>query len=238
MFAHEKVYTWIKDNIDSQRWDEGSRIPNEMDLTREFQVSRDTVRKALARLNREGYIYRKSGHGTFVKRLKSDYRLNTLNSFTEQMRERGLTPSSEILEIESGPLKDARIRGILGVGKADAVYVVTRVRKANDIPMAFELVHVSLAVCPDFEFYVKKYDSLFQVYETVYKYEIDFGRVILEATKCVEPVCSHLDLPRNSPILTMNCTTYLMDQRPLYHVICHYSSEHYFFSQNIPRKIK
>lgn len=238
MFAYEKVYAWIRDNIDSQRWNEGSRIPNEMDLTREFRVSRDTVRKALAKLNREGYIYRKSGHGTYVKRQKSDYSLITLSSFTEQMRERGLTPSSDILGIESGPLKDERVRGILGVGKADAVYVVTRVRKANGIPMAFEMAHVSAAICPDFEFYVKKYDSLFQIYETVYKHEIDFGRVILEATKCLEPVCGHLELPRNFPILTMNCTTYLMNQTPLYHVICHYSSEHYFFSQNIPRKIK
>lgn len=238
MFAYEKIYARIKENIDSRRWEEGGRIPNEMDLMRDFGVSRDTVRKALARLAREGYIYRKSGYGTFVKRQKADYRLITLTSFTEQMRERGLEPSSDVLGLECAPLPDDRVREILGAGKTDDVYAVTRVRRANGTPMAYEIAHIPASVCPDFEFHFKKYGSLFQIYETVYKHEIDFGRVILEATKCREPVCGYLELPNSFPVLTMNCTAYLADQRPLYHVICHYSSEHYYFSQNIPRKIR
>ncbi|MCC8165694.1 MAG: GntR family transcriptional regulator [Planctomycetes bacterium] len=238
MFAYEKVYAWIKENIDSRRWEGGSRIPNEMDLVAELSVSRDTVRRALMRLTREGYIYRKPGYGTFVKHEKSDYRLGTLDSFTEQMKERGHVPSSDIIATSRGPLRDDRLRDILQVGPTDDVYIIERVRKADGVPMAFEVAHIPYAVCPDLEYHLPKYESLFALYENVYHHEIDFGRVLLEAAKCPEAIRPYLQLPRNEPVLTMNCTTYLTDQRPLYHVICHYSSQHYLFSTNIPRSIR
>lgn len=238
MFAHEKVYTWIRDNIDSRRWADGSRIPTEMDLTRELQVSRDTVRKALMRLTREGYLYRKAGYGTFVKHEKSNYRLGTLDSFTEQMLERGLTPSSETVSVNCGPSKDERLREVLRVPAEESVYVVERVRKADGTPMAFETTYVPASLCPDLDFHLRTHDSLYVIYEKIYHHQMDFGRIHLEAAKCPGRVRDKLRLARNVPVLTMNCTTYLKDQRPLYHVVCHYSSEHYFFSINIPRTIQ
>lgn len=238
MFAHEKVYAWIRDNIDSHRWEGGSRIPTEMDLTRELRVSRDTVRKALMRLTREGYLYRKAGFGTFVKHEKSDYRLGTLDSFTEQMRERGFVPSSEIVSVDCRLPDDEQLREILRLPAGEKVYVVERVRKADGIPMAFETAHIPASICPDLDFHLKQHESLYVIYEKVYQLEMDFGRILLEAVKCPERIRNRLQLAKNDPVLTMNCTTYLKDQRPLYHVVCHYSSEHYFFSINIPRSIR
>jgi len=44
----------------------GSKIPTEFELSRELNISRVTVRKALAVLTEMGYLERKSGKGTFV----------------------------------------------------------------------------------------------------------------------------------------------------------------------------
>lgn len=42
------------------------KLPTEKELTEYFQVSRITVRKALAELEKEGYIYRIQGRGSFA----------------------------------------------------------------------------------------------------------------------------------------------------------------------------
>ena len=48
----------------------GSRLPTENELSETYNVSRVTVRKALAGLSELGYLYRKSGKGTFVAEKK------------------------------------------------------------------------------------------------------------------------------------------------------------------------
>jgi GntR family transcriptional regulator len=45
---------------------DGTRLPSEPALAREFGVSRETVREALARLRAEGLVHARRGRGTFV----------------------------------------------------------------------------------------------------------------------------------------------------------------------------
>jgi GntR family transcriptional regulator of arabinose operon len=47
----------------------GEKLPSENELSAEFQVSRQTVRKALQILQNEGYIYAEHGRGTFCSEM-------------------------------------------------------------------------------------------------------------------------------------------------------------------------
>ena len=53
----------------------GSALPSEPDLVREYQVSRTTVRRALARLENENRIVRRRGSGTYARTQKSEQAL-------------------------------------------------------------------------------------------------------------------------------------------------------------------
>ena len=61
-----KIYTDIKNKIDSGIYEESSLLPTELNLQKEYGVSRAPVRQALGRLEAEGLIVRKAGKGTFV----------------------------------------------------------------------------------------------------------------------------------------------------------------------------
>jgi len=52
--------------IQSEKWESGELIPSEMELVRQFGVSRITVRQAIGDLVSTGYLVRQQGRGTFV----------------------------------------------------------------------------------------------------------------------------------------------------------------------------
>lgn len=64
LYYQLKVY--FKDQMESGLLHPGDRLPTEMDLCRQFGVSRAPVRQALTDLAKEGYVYRRPGRGTFV----------------------------------------------------------------------------------------------------------------------------------------------------------------------------
>jgi ABC-type glycerol-3-phosphate transport system substrate-binding protein len=64
LYYQLKVY--FKDQMESGLLHPGDRLPTEMDLCRQFGVSRAPVRQALTDLAKEGYVYRRPGQGTFV----------------------------------------------------------------------------------------------------------------------------------------------------------------------------
>ena len=56
----------LREEMYSQEWTEGHRLPTEAALCRRFQVSRQTVRRALGLLTEEGVIRSRQGSGTFA----------------------------------------------------------------------------------------------------------------------------------------------------------------------------
>src|SRR5919106_939822 len=61
-----KVMMEIQENILSGTWSPGCQIPGEMDLSQRLGVSVITIRQALGKLTKEGYVRRERAKGTFV----------------------------------------------------------------------------------------------------------------------------------------------------------------------------
>lgn len=103
----------------------GDRLPTEKDLIEQFNAARNTVRKALAKLEDEGLIERHVGRGTFV-RSASD----------------AATPAEPDLQsIDASPAEINEIRVLLEPAVADLV--VARATKA-DIDYARQCLNKSL----------------------------------------------------------------------------------------------
>ncbi len=64
----DQVYNVIRENIISEEWEPGSKIPAESELAALFGVNRLTVRMALQKLSTLGLVETKAGEGTFVKK--------------------------------------------------------------------------------------------------------------------------------------------------------------------------
>ena len=58
----------FRKKIENYEWITNSQIPSELKLCENYKISRGTVRQAITELIQEGYIYRKHGLGTFIKK--------------------------------------------------------------------------------------------------------------------------------------------------------------------------
>lgn len=56
----------LRDRIRFDDWTAGTLIPSEADLARDYGVSVGTARKALENLEKDGWVVRRQGRGTFV----------------------------------------------------------------------------------------------------------------------------------------------------------------------------
>src|SRR5690242_8004483 len=80
----------------------GAILATERDFQDQYNVSRSTVRQALATLEREGLIVRERGRGTRVASAPYIENLPGLRSFSEEMRHIGRVPDARVLEISQG----------------------------------------------------------------------------------------------------------------------------------------
>lgn len=124
-------------------------LPPERDLAEELNVSRITVRKAIEGLVEEGLLIRKQGSGTFVtNRVEKNFA--KLTSFSEDMRARGRKPRSVWLNRADGavtPEESLTLRSSPGT----PVYRFSRIRYADEAPMALEYATVLADCLPSVE---------------------------------------------------------------------------------------
>ena len=140
----------IQQAIDEGVLKENEPLPSERDIATLTDLSRVTVRKAVAGLVEDQIVVQKRGSGSFVapKIQKVEQRLSSLTSFSEDMARRGLVASSEWLRRGLFPASPEEIF-TLGLGAGQRVARVDRLRKADDIPMAIERASLPERVLPN-----------------------------------------------------------------------------------------
>jgi GntR family transcriptional regulator len=127
----------------------GTALPSERELAKRYDVARGTVSQAVEGLAVKGLLYRVHGSGTFVAEPKLR-QPETLTSFSEDMRARGMTPGSVVLGRQVVPASEIIARQ-LEVEPGAPVVQVERVRTADGEPMAFERTYLPAGRFPGLE---------------------------------------------------------------------------------------
>ena len=190
----------------------GQPVPSERDLAEEYQVSRMTVRQALRALRQDGLVYHERGVGTFVARRKVNMHTRHLVGFTEDMRQRGMTPSSRLIsfgKVRAAPV----VAEALGLETRAEVYRLERLRLADGEPMAYETNHLAAALCPGLERFDLAQKALYQVLETAYGIRLSRAEEELEAVAAARRAAQFLGVKTGAPLLAVTRTVYADDNR-------------------------
>jgi GntR family transcriptional regulator len=176
----------------------GGRLPPERELSERFSVARETLRRCLRELEQDGLLERKQGAGTFVSGQPVVKQLH-LKSFSEEMRERGLVPSSEVLGVtELGA--NAKLAQKLKLTPGARLIELRRLRLANDEPMALETVYLVKGRVPEIDAERLKSGSLYELLQQA-GIVIRSGVQQVQATVLNEEEADLLEVPPFSPSL-------------------------------------
>ena len=223
----------IKRQIDSGQLKPNQAIPSEREYSEQFQISRMTVRQALTNLVNEGLLYRKKGTGTFISERKVEQVLQGLSSFSEEMMERGLTPSSAILSYEIVPASST-VAQKLKIELESPVLQIERIRFADDVPMAIETAYMPKHLAEGFSEELAK-DSIYQFIKEKLSLEIDEAYQEMEAVIASEHEAKSLQIKKGSPILKITQVTYLEDHTPFEYVKSSFRADRYRFKLQLKR---
>jgi GntR family transcriptional regulator len=70
----------LKEKILKGEWKDGEKIPPELELMEKYGVSRATVRAAIDALVAEGFLVKRHGIGTFVRKFRPTFSFEPLIS--------------------------------------------------------------------------------------------------------------------------------------------------------------
>ena len=126
----------LRDRIRQGIYPPGQRMPSEERLADELQVSRASLRTAMAGLAAEGYISRRHGDGTYVRSRAVELNLRPVRSWDleRQIRESGRAPSLRVLEQEQRPAQPSEAEK-LGIKAGEDILAIRRLFYANDLPV-------------------------------------------------------------------------------------------------------
>jgi len=162
----------------------GSRLPPERELADRLGVARETLRRALDELQARGLLERRQGAGTFVTG-QSWLKPLVLRSFTEDMRERGLVASSELLS-HGVRRADAKVALKLKAVPGSEMFEVRRLRLASGEPMAIEHAFLPRARLPGFDPARLARHSLYELLQREYGLAVRNAAQEIQATVLTE----------------------------------------------------
>ena len=183
----------------------GDALPSERRLAQDLKVSRPTLRAVIDELVREGLLLRRHGSGTYVAEPKIALPL-TMTSFSEDMARRGMRPSSRVVAFELTSA-GAKLGQRLQISPIDEVWVITRLRLADDETMAIEWLHAPRHLLPDLR---REELATHSFYELL---RVRRGITIASGTQTIEPTVTSpeeaelLSVPVHSPAFLFERTT-------------------------------
>lgn len=168
-----------------------------------------TLRQALRHLSDEGLIVQQAGKGTYVSPPHLAYRLGSLRSLADDLREQGhevrtrvldrtlrRPPSAVAVQLGAPALRLERVREFAG---RPAVHQVSWVRK----PFGNRLRSVDFAA------------------KSLYAALADAGVAVARATETIRPdvldeaIAAHLHAPPGTPVFVSDRVTYSLDDTPI-----------------------
>ena len=119
------VYEELKKKINNETYAPGQFLPSETELQQIYNVSRITVRRALADLEHDGIVKRIKGAGTKVLAKKKHSDLYKLLGFSEDAKQNGEEVTSVILKFSIEPAPVA-VAEFLKIEPNEDVYYLKR----------------------------------------------------------------------------------------------------------------
>lgn len=207
----------------------GGMLPPEMEICQAYNVGRQTVRQAIARLVDEDLVERFAGRGTFVRKQPSHIQFFLDRSFSQQMRELGRTPHSRVLSIQAESV-NKELTPALHAYDGSPCVALERLRLGDDEPICHQVTTILSEPCPGIEHLDFETQSLYETLVTRYQLTIQRIDHVVRAIAADEYRAELLNIEEGTPLLFVGTTAYLDNGKIIEYSAAYYRADRYEYS--------
>lgn len=197
----------ILNEIKDKNLKENDRILTEREYCEKYNISRATVRQAIAYLEKKGYIYKIQGCGTFVSSRVMKQKLLKFYSFTEEMKKQGKVPESKIMSFKEKEA-DEKISKELNINKSDKVFELVRLRIADSEAVMYEKTYLPAKKMLGLSKKDLMKNPLYDILQS--RYNIVFTKALerFSVQSADKKTAEILLIPESSPLIKLQRWTY------------------------------
>ena len=208
MAKYKDIANDIRSKITDGEYTYGQKLPYEYVLCMRYNCNKETMKKALDILVKEGLIIRRRGAGTFVKDYDPSEKKNLMFIRDLTARYKGIKKvTSQILEFEVVPA-DELLAKKLQIDVGDFVYHIIRLRFLDNVPHLIDISYFPLSIIPNLKL-ENLQGSIYEYIEKSLKLHIQSTHISITSALSTPLEQEFLGLKDTEPFIQEEQTSYL-----------------------------
>ena len=203
---YEQIAQQLLSEIQQGQFGALGKLPSEAELVERFQVSRVTIRLALAKLGDDGVVERKQGKGTFVAAQQVRHDLDALRSFHDSLLLQGLQPSMRMIGHRLTAVPEELSQLFSG-----QCVSVERLHIVDNEPIAFARSYLTAELAA-VDWQQVEQEPLYSVLERVTGKPVLRADMAIRAREADKALAEQLGVKRGTALLVMQRTSWFDDQ--------------------------
>lgn len=224
---HAQAEQWLRHLVAQPQYRQGGLLPDEVTLSANLGISRNTLRAAIGRLVQEGRLERKSGVGTWVLEPRIQSGVSAWHSFTREMRDKGIKVETFAAQCDLVPAAVDAARA-LRLEPNLSVLRLDRLRGWEGQPMVHfrSYFHPRLGLTTQDQFDQPLYEMLHQRFGII----ADQSAEDIDAVAADRTLARLLKVKAGTPLLRRERTVLDNGGRPLEFAVVHYRCDRFRLS--------
>lgn len=222
----------LRDHIVSGKYQPGDRLSTEEKLARDYDVSRITIRQALGDLEKEGFIRREAGRGTFVADRRTFSNTFRLEGSLGDLISMGLSTTVKVLTLATIKAS-ASEADFLRVNLGDPLVRCTRLRLHAGTPFSYIINHVPGDLGKHLSAEAWKKGSILRRIETELGIRMGDADQTISASLADAHLARLLKTTIGAALLSVDRVVRSVEGRPVEHVHSYYRSDVYSFKAHL-----
>ena len=230
---YKQIENYIREEIKSGKFNDGSFLPKEEKLANQFGVSRNTVRQGISNLVNDGLLKRTPGKGTVLAERTITTRLSEWHSFRNEMEKKGIEVKDYFINAGFENASE-EVYQKLEVDKGKKVFKLERLRGDSVKPFVYFISWFHPRVQLDEnEDYTK---SLYTILEEKHSVVPAYSEEELDAIEADDKIAKMLHIKKKKPILFRKRLVLDSRERPIEFNIGYYRSDKFKYSIRFEKK--
>ena len=224
---HLQAEDMLRKMIQMDDYRNGKLLPNEVDLSRQMKISRNTLRQAINKLVFEGILTRKKGYGTMVSSQNVMSNARNWMSFSQEMKAMGIPVQNFELHVSYRQAPEEAEK-FFGSKQGQHLFCLERLRGKPGLPFVYFISYFnpSIPMTVEDDMSLPLYDIL----EHKYGIYVKTSKELIYARGANQVMAEKLGIEEGDPILVRKRFVLDRENVPIEYNIGYYRADSFTYS--------